>query len=49
MNYKKVNKLEETNKGYKRKLTKEKNSTKREELQLKIKINEFKIKIERLK
>ena len=45
----KINKLVKTNQGYRQKLTKEKDSKKREELQLKIGINEYRIRIEKLK
>jgi hypothetical protein len=49
MNYTKINKLEKTNQGYRQKLAKEKDSKKREELQLKIGINEYRVRIEKLK
>ncbi len=49
MNYKKIDKLEKTNQGYKEKLTKEKDVKKKEELQLKIGINEYRIRLEKLK
>ena len=49
MNYIKIRKLGETNQGYRKKLRTERDYKKREELGLKIKINEFKIRIERLK
>ena len=49
MNYDKIRKLEKTNQGYRQKLNKEKDSRKREELQLKIGINQYRIRIEKLK
>ncbi len=49
MNYEKIKKMEKSNQGLKEKLRMEKDYKKREELGLKIKINEFKIKLERMK
>jgi hypothetical protein len=49
MNYERVKRMEKSNQRFKEKVRTEKDYKKREELGLKIKINEFKIKLERLK
>ena len=49
MNYEKIRKLEKINQVLRGKLNKEKDQNKREELRLKIGINEYKIRLEKLK
>jgi hypothetical protein len=49
MNYERIKKMEKSNQGFREKMKTEKDYKKREVLVLKIKINEFKIKLERLK